>query len=109
MALFETENPTMCGIAEFDNNNIVISFEEKPKHPKSNLANAGLYIAKPEIIGLIPNMDITDIGFHLLPKLIGKMAGWKTDDFLIDIGTMENLNKANKEWSEIIEGKNNDI
>lgn len=109
MALFETENPTMCGIAELNDKNIIINFEEKPKNPKSKLANAGLYVANPEILGIIPNEEITDLGFHLLPKLVGKMAGWKTNDFLIDIGTVENLNKANLEWSKILEGKNDDI
>jgi len=109
MALFEARDPKMCGISELDDNNIIINFEEKPQYPKSNLANAGLYVANPEILDLIPNQGVTDIGFHLLPKLIGSMAGWKTNDFLIDIGTLENLNKANTEWAKIIEGNNNDI
>ncbi len=102
MALFETDNPKACGVAELDKEDTIISFEEKPKDPKSNLANAGLYIAKPDIIDMIPNLEITDIGFHLLPRLTGKMAGWKSSDYLIDIGTIDNLNIANKEWSEII-------
>jgi len=109
MALFETDKPSDCGIAKVSKKNIVIDFEEKPKFPKSNLANAGLYIAKPDIIDLIPNLETTDIGFHLLPKLVGKMAGWETNGFLIDIGTIENLNKANNECSKIIEGMNNGI
>ena len=104
MALFKTDNPQICGIADLDENDIIISFEEKPKFPKSNLANAGLYIGKPEIIDLIPNLEITDIGFHLLPKLIGKMAGWKSNNYLIDIGSYNNLNRANQEWSKIEEG-----
>jgi mannose-1-phosphate guanylyltransferase len=105
MALFKTDNPKICGIAALDENNIVTSFEEKPEFPKSNLANAGLYVAKPEIIDLIPNLEITDIGFNLLPQLVGKMAGWESDDFLMDIGTFENLNKANKECYKINKGK----
>lgn len=103
MALFKTDNAQICGIATLDENDIIINFEEKPKFPKSNLANAGLYIAKPKVINLIPNLKITDIGFHLLPKLIGEMAGWKCNDYLIDIGTVDNLNKANNQWSKIIE------
>lgn len=101
MALFTTDTPQICGIAAVDENDIVFSFEEKPKLPKSNQANAGLYIAKPEVIDLIPNLEITDIGFHLLPQLVGKMAGWKSNNYLIDIGTFDNLYKANSEWSKI--------
>ena len=106
MALFRTDNPKICGIAALDENNIIINFEEKPEFPKSDLANAGLYVAKPDIIDLIPKFEITDIGFHLLPQLVGKMAGWETNNYLIDIGTLDNLNKANREWPQIIEKEN---
>lgn len=98
MALNRVENPYRCGIAELDENGIVTSFVEKPKNPISNLANAGVYIAKPAILEMLPTTKITDIGYDLLPQLIGKMAGWETKDYLIDIGTFENLNRAEREW-----------
>jgi mannose-1-phosphate guanylyltransferase len=102
MALFRTSNPTQKGIVELDEKKTVVSFEEKPSQPKSNLANAGLYICSPELLNLIPNNDITDIGYDFLPKLIGKISGWETNDYLIDIGTLEDLEKANREWLEIM-------
>ena len=102
MALFNTNKPTACGIALLNEESIIVDFEEKPKQPKSNLANAGLFIAKPQVLDLIPNYELTDIGFHLLPQLINRMAGWKTDDYLMDIGTIQNLEKANREWKNII-------
>jgi mannose-1-phosphate guanylyltransferase len=98
MALFNSDNPSACGIAKLDNDNTIIEFEEKPKIPKSNLANAGLYFAKPEVFDLIPDIEQADIGFHLLPRLVNRMAGWKNDDYLMDIGTIENLRKAEIEW-----------
>ncbi|MGE5621366.1 MAG: nucleotidyltransferase family protein [archaeon] len=101
MALFHTNNPKGCGIAVTDENGIIVDFEEKPENPKTDLANAGMYIADSTIFDLIPEYEITDIGYHLLPKLVGRMAGWKTDDYLIDIGTIENLRKAEHEWSQI--------
>lgn len=101
MALFNSPNPKSCGIAVLDKDDTIIEFEEKPKNPKSNLANAGLYFAKPEVLDMIPDLELTDIGFHLLPRLVNRMAGWETDDYLIDIGTMENLRKAENEWSLI--------
>ena len=98
MALNRVEDPHRCGIAELDQNGIVTSFIEKPKNPKSNLANAGIYVAKPEILDLLSTTKIADIGYDLLPQLIGRMAGWETKDYLIDIGTFENLNRAGREW-----------
>ena len=54
MALFETNIPREKGIVEIDKNNNILSFVEKPKNPKSNLANAGLYVAKPDIYKYFP-------------------------------------------------------
>ncbi|MDD5570020.1 MAG: nucleotidyltransferase family protein [Bacteroidales bacterium] len=101
MALFKTNNPKTCGIAELDKNNTVVDFVEKPKLPKSNLANAGVYIAKPEVLDLIPTLEVTDFGYHVLPQLVGKMKGYIINDFLIDIGTIENLKKAEENWMKL--------
>jgi mannose-1-phosphate guanylyltransferase len=106
MALFRTDTPTTKGIALLDKNNVVVDFEEKPKIPKSNLANAGLYLSAPEILNLIPEFELTDIGFHLLPQLTGRMNGWETKDYLIDIGNPSDLIKAENDWQKILEEKN---
>lgn len=98
MALNRVEHPSICGIAAMNSDNTIVSFVEKPQFPTSNLANTGVYIAKPEILDLIPSKTPVDIGFDLLPQLVGKMAGWETTNFLIDIGTFDNLHKAEKEW-----------
>ncbi len=105
MALFRANNIRSCGIAQIDSNGIITGFEEKPAQPKSNLANAGLYITEPSILDLIPEKECADIGFDLLPLLTGKMKGWIGQGYLRDIGTMENLKKAEEEWPAIMEGK----
>jgi len=98
MGLFKTQNPTACGIALMNEQGVITSFEEKPKQPKSNLASAGVFLSSPEVLDLIPKCEITDIGFHLIPKLVDKMSGWMINQYLIDIGTHENLRKAEIEW-----------
>jgi len=104
MSLFRTDKPTTKGIAVLDEEDIVIDYIEKPSNPTSNLANAGIYIASPEVLEVIPELDVTDIGFHLLPKLIGRMNGWESKDYLIDIGMHSDLAKAEIEWKNLIEG-----
>jgi len=99
MGLFMTNSPENCGIAELDGNKRIIDFVEKPKKPKSNLANAGIYLARQEIFSFFPNDNkLIDFGVDILPKLVNKMYGYLISEYLIDIGTMENYEKAQKEW-----------
>lgn len=100
MALFHTNLPHQCGIAALDQNARITEFEEKPAHPKSDLANAGIYLARQTIFDLLPEKPVLDFGLDVLPRLIGHMFGWLTEGYLIDIGTMENYERANKEWKK---------
>jgi len=103
IALFETNNPTGCGIVSLNATATITSFEEKPAYPTSNLANAGLYVASPSVIDLIdPAKTPADIGFDVLPLLVHKMSGYKINDYLIDIGTHQNLEKARQDWPLLI-------
>lgn len=99
LALYEVPDPRRCGIVELDQGGIVSAFTEKPAHPRGNLAFAGIMIARQQIFELIPEERPADIGFHLLPKLVGRMAGMKVDGSLLDIGTMENYRAAQAEWA----------
>lgn len=99
MALFHTNLPKQCGIAEVDKENRIVSFIEKPEHPKSNLANAGMYMADQRIFTYMDQRKkLLDFGKDVLPGLTGRMYGWQTEGYLIDIGTMENYQRANREW-----------
>jgi len=98
MALFRTNQPKQCGIAALDADGRVAEFVEKPEEPKSNLANAGIYMASRSLFERIPGTGFCDFGKDILPRLVGEMYGWETKDYLIDIGTMDNYEKAQREW-----------
>ncbi len=34
----------------------------------------------------------------MLPKLVGRMYGYEIKEYLMDIGTLENYARANREW-----------
>ena len=99
MALFRTNNPKQCGIAEADKNGKIVEFIEKPQNPRSNLANAGIYACRKEIFDYFPKSEFVDFGNDILPQLIGQMYGWEMQDYLIDIGTMENYRRAKSDWN----------
>lgn len=98
MALFRTNHPEQCGIAALDDEGKITEFVEKPSYPKSNLANAGIYVANRKLFDYFMDSEFLDFGKDVLPLLTGRMYGWETRDYLIDIGTMDNYKKAQKEW-----------
>lgn len=102
MALFRAGNPSQCGIATLDDTGRITEFVEKPTKPASNLANAGVYIAGPELFSYFPERTFSDFGKDVLPRLVGCMSGWETKDYLLDIGTPENYQKAQEDVKWII-------
>jgi len=59
---YHVENPKSFGVVEFDENDKVISIEEKPENPKSNYAVVGLYIYNNEVAGISNSLDPSDRG-----------------------------------------------
>lgn len=99
---YYVESPENYGIVEFDNDENVISIEEKPKTPKSNFAVPGLYFYNNEVVNIAKNikpsargeLEITEVNNTYLKngklkvKALGKGIAW------IDTGTYGNLIRA---------------
>ena len=98
MVTFKTENPNSCGIVETDNKGIMIDFEEKPLIPKSNIANGAIYCFDDSFINYLDNLNmkfkLKDFSKDVIPLLKNKVQTWHTNDFIIDIGTPQQLIKA---------------
>ena len=101
LALFRAPDPSACGIAELDEQGRVTGFVEKPKQPVSDLANAGIYVFEPAVLDEIRNTGPTDIGFDLLPRLVGRMWGLPIEGYFRDIGTVEAYQRAQLEWNPV--------
>lgn len=105
IALFRTPAPTECGIVVCDRQSRVIEFQEKPKHPKGNRANAGIYVAGSGLIEHLAAKDgVSDFGFDILPALIGRMYGYTFEGYHCDTGTPERLAYARETWAKQNEG-----
>jgi mannose-1-phosphate guanylyltransferase len=103
LSLFRAPDPTQVGIVEL-NAGTVVGFEEKPAEPRGDLANAGMYAFAPTVIDEISGPDPRDIGFHLLPRLIGRArAVVLNGSYFIDIGTPEALRRARDDWESRVE------
>jgi mannose-1-phosphate guanylyltransferase len=98
LALFHAPHPERCGIVTVQDG-LVVAFEEKPRHPVGDLANAGLYAFDPRVIDLVEGDAPLDIGRHLLPQLVGSSRALDVgDSFFVDIGTPEALEYARATW-----------
>ncbi len=91
-------DPSRCGIVSVDDGHRVTHFVEKPTSPAGNLAFTGLLLGSGALLDEIPDCKPADLGHHVLPRLLGKMCAYEVNDFLLDIGTVENYQQAQVSW-----------
>lgn len=99
---YEVHNPTAFGVAEIDRTGAVLSIEEKPLNPKSNLAIPGLYLYDNEVVSiakaLTPSyrneLEITDVNKEYLKRKKLHLQVLDNDVVWYDTGTHENLLEA---------------
>ena len=99
---YRVHDPERYGVVEFNEDEKVISIEEKPKNPKSNYAVPGLYFYDNNVVDIAHNIkpsergeyEITDINkFYLKEgklkvKTLGRGVAW------LDTGTFRSLIQA---------------
>ncbi|MFZ0418053.1 MAG: nucleotidyltransferase family protein [Candidatus Sulfotelmatobacter sp.] len=98
LGLYQVPDPSRCGVAITDHRGVIVDFEEKPQTPRSNWVFSGLMVAGPGLFDVIPPCIPADIAFHVLPRLLGKMRAFSIADYLLDIGTLPNYERAQVTW-----------
>jgi mannose-1-phosphate guanylyltransferase len=98
LGVYSVPDPQRCGVVSIDQNHVITDFVEKPAIPKSNWAFAGIMIGTRELLDAIPEKRGADIAFDVLPRLIGRMRAYAIPEFVLDIGTPENYEGAQKQW-----------
>lgn len=104
MALFHTPYPEKCGIATLNAEGLITEFIEKPEHPASDLANAGLYVLDADAWHEIADMGGFDFGFDVIPRFQGRMMGYRHGGYHRDIGTHESLEAAEADAKRLFGG-----
>jgi len=101
---YHVQDPERYGVVEFNQNNKVISLEEKPKNPKSNYAVTGLYFYDKDIVKMAETLkpsargelEITDLNRLYLDEqklhveIMGRGYAW------LDTGTHDSLLEASQ-------------
>ena len=103
------EEASRFGVVVTDNDNKITEFEEKPEHPKSNLASMGIYIfswkvLKDALIKLKDQQEC-DFGKHVIPYCFNnnkRIFAYEYNGYWKDVGTLGSYWEANMELIDII-------
>ncbi len=104
MMTFTSPTPESCGIVQLDDKFVVKAFFEKVKNPPGNIANAALFIIEPSVIIFLKNFieETIDFSAEVIPHYIGRIFTYHNSIYHRDIGTIESLMIANKEFPIIL-------
>ena len=98
------EEASRFGIMNADENGVIYEFEEKPEHPKSNLASMGIYVfswdklRKYLVEDEADRTSSNDFGKNIIPNMLAakeKMVVYRFSDYWKDVGTIDSLWEAN--------------
>ena len=103
------EEASRFGIMITDENKKITDFEEKPEHPRSNLASMGIYIFNWETLKesliTMANQPALDFGKHVIPYCHEKGAplyAYEFNGYWKDVGTLHSYWEANMELIDLV-------
>ncbi|MEY8427073.1 glucose-1-phosphate adenylyltransferase [Lachnospiraceae bacterium 46-15] len=103
------EEASRFGVVVTDESNRITEFQEKPEHPKSNLASMGIYIfswkALKEALVTLKDQSNCDFGKHIIPychEKGEKLVAYEYNGYWKDVGTLGSYWEANMELIDII-------
>ena len=103
------EEAKRFGIMIADENGKITEFEEKPEHPRSNLASMGIYIFNwktlKEALITMADQPALDFGKHVIPychKNGAPLYAYEFNGYWKDVGTLESYWQANMELIDIV-------
>ena len=103
------EEASRFGIVITDENKRITEFEEKPEHPRSNMASMGIYIfswpALKEALIALKDQSNCDFGKHIIPYCHEKgerIYAFEFNGYWKDVGTLGSYWQANMELIDLI-------
>jgi len=89
---------TRMGILALDDTDRVVEWQEKPKHPKSDLASMGVYVFSKRALRKWLSEDRNDFGRDVIPAMLdggARVFGYHFEGYWQDVGTIQSYWEAN--------------
>ena len=99
---YSVADPERYGVATLDQQGMVMTLEEKPNNPKSNIAVTGLYFYDSQVVDICKSLkpssrgetEITDVNRKYLEMQMLEMTVLPRGTAWLDTGTFESLHDA---------------
>ncbi len=102
LVLHPNDHPYDSDLVEINSAGRIVDFHSKPHDPQQsyhNLVNAGAYVLTSKIFPFLEKGMKADFGRDIFPKIFSQVAmfGYKTTEYLKDMGTPERLEKVRQD------------
>lgn len=108
LAVKKVSNPHEYGVVELSGDRVSL-FEEKPKHPKSDLANLSVYVMEPTVFSEIESIGKSERGEYEIVNLFIGAKGVEVEGFWRDLAYPWDLFEANEHLLTKMEAKSEHI
>jgi NDP-sugar pyrophosphorylase family protein len=100
LTVIQIEDPSRFGVCVLDDDDLITAFQEKPAlaDALSRSASCGVYCFEPRVLDRLPVGGFFDWAHDVLPAMLAdgdRLAAYRTDAFWSDIGTVDDLLRAN--------------
>jgi mannose-1-phosphate guanylyltransferase len=100
LTVLEIDDPSRFGVCVLDDAGVITAFQEKPAlaDARSRWASCGVYCFEPRVLDRLPAGRFCDWARDVLPAMLAdgdRLAAYRTDAYWSDIGTVEDLLRAN--------------
>jgi glucose-1-phosphate thymidylyltransferase len=107
---YPVKDPSRYGVGEIDGSGTLVTIEEKPEHPRSNLAITGLYVYDNDVVQMARNLvasdrgelEITDVNKAYLAQGRARLTELGRGFAWLDMGTHDSLLEAGQ-YIQILE------
>lgn len=103
------EEASRFGVVITDENKRILEFEEKPEHPRSNLASMGIYIFSWKVLRsaliALSNQAGCDFGKHIIPHCHengNRVFAYEYNGYWKDVGTLGAYHESNMELIDLV-------